>query len=263
MEEATRWCPECRAEYRPHIVECADCLVPLVDELPVVDRTTGDQTLAEWELMDWSDQQLRSLFRLLEGSEIDYDWDGENRLTANADREDAVDELLAMFEENADFIEPELIAVDEVEPPHHAELAPWGRRIGATFLDGFLVSTVAGLASLGFDSPVDAWRSTPFQFTVITATVLYEVIAVARFGRTIGKMAFDLHVEMENNGGRPSWWASCKRTAPTVISSAPYLSMVGPVMYGAAFFDDNRRGLHDKLAGTIVIYRKKPSRFTS
>lgn len=70
MEEATKWCPECRAEYRPHIVECADCLVPLVDELFPVDHSLGGQTLAEWELLDWSDQQLRSLFRLLDGSEI-------------------------------------------------------------------------------------------------------------------------------------------------------------------------------------------------
>ncbi len=27
-------CPECRSEYRPDFAECADCRVPLVDELP-------------------------------------------------------------------------------------------------------------------------------------------------------------------------------------------------------------------------------------
>ena len=29
------FCPNCRCEYRPGFTECADCRVPLVDELPV------------------------------------------------------------------------------------------------------------------------------------------------------------------------------------------------------------------------------------
>ena len=28
------WCPQCRTEYRPGFTHCADCGVPLVDELP-------------------------------------------------------------------------------------------------------------------------------------------------------------------------------------------------------------------------------------
>jgi hypothetical protein len=31
---ATMFCPECNVEYEPWMKECADCLVPLVEELP-------------------------------------------------------------------------------------------------------------------------------------------------------------------------------------------------------------------------------------
>ena len=29
------FCPKCKAEYREGVATCADCLVPLVEELPV------------------------------------------------------------------------------------------------------------------------------------------------------------------------------------------------------------------------------------
>jgi hypothetical protein len=32
------YCPQCRSEYRPGFTECADCLIPLVDELPPVPK---------------------------------------------------------------------------------------------------------------------------------------------------------------------------------------------------------------------------------
>ena len=28
------WCPKCKSEYREGIKECADCKIPLMDELP-------------------------------------------------------------------------------------------------------------------------------------------------------------------------------------------------------------------------------------
>ncbi|MDQ1519769.1 MAG: hypothetical protein QOI55_842, partial [Actinomycetota bacterium] len=33
-EDRTRWCPQCGAEYRDEITECADCGVPLTREPP-------------------------------------------------------------------------------------------------------------------------------------------------------------------------------------------------------------------------------------
>ncbi len=40
------FCPQCRAEYREGFVECPDCLVPLVDELP---EPSSDLTAPEIE----------------------------------------------------------------------------------------------------------------------------------------------------------------------------------------------------------------------
>jgi hypothetical protein len=35
-----KYCPNCRDEYREGFTECADCLVPLVDELPAETEAT-------------------------------------------------------------------------------------------------------------------------------------------------------------------------------------------------------------------------------
>lgn len=147
-------------------------------------------------------------------------------------------------------------------PAHRAEIAPWGKRIGAALLDGFLIGTTTSVSTLAFDNPVDAWRSTPFQLSFVVLTALYETIAVARFGRSIGKYAFELYVEVETTGERPAWLAALKRTTPTILGAVPFVGFLGFLMYISAFFDDGRRGLHDRLAGTIVIYRKRPSRWS-
>ena len=44
------FCPECRCEYRPGFHECADCGVPLVDELPPVVQPPPTPEAAKWEL---------------------------------------------------------------------------------------------------------------------------------------------------------------------------------------------------------------------
>ncbi len=43
------WCPRCRTEYRPRFGRCADCEIPLVEELP--DKPEPD--LSEQHTADW------------------------------------------------------------------------------------------------------------------------------------------------------------------------------------------------------------------
>jgi hypothetical protein len=44
------FCPKCRCEYRPGFTRCADCDVPLVEELPSLPPPEPDRPLQKWEL---------------------------------------------------------------------------------------------------------------------------------------------------------------------------------------------------------------------
>lgn len=41
------WCPKCKCEYRDGITECADCKVPLVDELPTENELQSENERCE------------------------------------------------------------------------------------------------------------------------------------------------------------------------------------------------------------------------
>lgn len=71
------FCPQCQAEYREGIVECPDCEVPLVDELPVVPHPERDFVPA----FETSDVALLPVVHsLLEAAEIPYVVQGEESM---------------------------------------------------------------------------------------------------------------------------------------------------------------------------------------
>lgn len=75
------FCPECKAEYVPGIVECADCHVPLVYDLPQETDMDSAGQLIEWvPLLQTSYQAdiavIKSLFH---GEKINYFIQGEHR----------------------------------------------------------------------------------------------------------------------------------------------------------------------------------------
>jgi uncharacterized RDD family membrane protein YckC len=92
------------------------------------------------------------------------------------------------------------------------------------------------------------------SFLVVTA--LYTLLPLALFGRTFGKMLLGLQVQMADTGsahlGLPratARWA--------VLTGALVVPVIGIVLFmvvcGWLVFDRRRQGLHDKLAGTMVV----------
>ncbi len=47
------WCPKCKSEYREGITECADCKVPLVDELPPDRENPYSEEAQMQEMKQW------------------------------------------------------------------------------------------------------------------------------------------------------------------------------------------------------------------
>ena len=53
------WCPKCKCEYKEGITECADCKVPLVDELPVDEPTEEVSFQYEEESAEAMEEQTK------------------------------------------------------------------------------------------------------------------------------------------------------------------------------------------------------------
>jgi uncharacterized RDD family membrane protein YckC len=101
--------------------------------------------------------------------------------------------------------------------------------------------------------------------------VAYQVGAVALFGRTLGQAALRLRV-VRSDESPAGWTRAVVRFAVTAAApivwiparilapaTAPWLGLAWPVViYGWMLFDPSRRGLHDVIAGTLVLHEPRP-----
>lgn len=86
--------------------------------------------------------------------------------------------------------------------------------------------------------------------------VVYETIAVALWGRTLGKLLLGLRVTRFADGKRPSWAQSAQRILlPSVAWAVPVegSGAIAAGVYLTSAFEPLRRGWHDRYAGTIVL----------
>jgi uncharacterized RDD family membrane protein YckC len=138
------------------------------------------------------------------------------------------------------------------------------RRAVARVLDTVLVFT-AGIvlqASLAEQVrtvvdgvPEDTWRTPPW---VIVAVVLgglaYEFGMLLWRGQTVGKLLLRIRVVDEATGGRPGVRSAAVRTGLTMgLLTVPLLGLViALALQLTALLDPRLRGVHDRVAGTIV-----------
>ncbi|MET8540581.1 RDD family protein [Kitasatospora sp. NPDC004799] len=108
-----------------------------------------------------------------------------------------------------------------------------GRRIGALFVDGWLVALIAyGLLARGDQAEANLWTS-PLYFLVAS-------LLLATTGTTVGKRLFGLRV-VRLDGRRA--------TIPQVLLRTLLLCLVVPPLV----WDRDTRGLHDKAVGTVEV----------
>ena len=92
---ASRWCVLCGGEYVAGVLECADCLVPLVDEQPVAAEDVGaeDEAQIAYDLDELAPEDRFDLDRRLTEAGLVHAWDAESLIIREAD-EDAVDPMV-------------------------------------------------------------------------------------------------------------------------------------------------------------------------
>ena len=117
-----------------------------------------------------------------------------------------------------------------------------GQRLGAFALDALLVFVVAGPL-------VAATGRTGAVLFFIVAPAIAAVFCWHRYGATPGKITFSARIVDARSGGKPS-------LARLVVRYLAYLASALPLFLGFAWIaiDRRKQALHDKIAGTRVIY---------
>ena len=136
------------------------------------------------------------------------------------------------------------------------DLASPGQRLGAVVVDGLLLGVPFGILTgvYYFDDPgfrIPLWSTLLYG----GLSAAYETVGTAVWGQTVGKHVVGIRVCSGRDLGRPGWLRAVKRWLPfLVLGRAP---VVGGVLTALIplplLWTDNRQGLHDKLADTLVL----------
>ena len=125
-------------------------------------------------------------------------------------------------------------------------------RVVAYIIDAILLSIVVGvLASLlGFNLMETDWERydpTINLLSFVIGWLYFALMESSERGATLGKMALGLRV-VTSDGQRLSFMNATGRYFAKIISAI--ILFIGFIMIG---FTDKKRGLHDMIAGTLVI----------
>jgi uncharacterized RDD family membrane protein YckC len=152
--------------------------------------------------------------------------------------------------------------------PAEPQLADLWRRVAARCIDAVTVLSLhltlvlVGLASV-IDAASDRWAPDPWgralvaTITYAAITVVYEVVFLAVRGQTPGKDLLDIKVVEVATLDRPRWWVALVRTLPIValrLVPGVVAGTVAVLALGVSAPARRRRGVHDLLAGTMVVY---------
>lgn len=268
--------PDCGSEYRPGFVECSDCSVPLTAVKPPApprSATEGDHDELAYDLTGWADDRRGALALMLTGAAIPHGWEGHVLVVPHL-REAEVDELIDSIDEGqptelpADSTERPRISLRRPAPQSEDTryLAGPGRRFLGFLLDAALLTAVSLIVHRVFDPGARRPLLVSLAMTVVIAS--YQVITIACWGRTIGKTVVGTRVVAAVDHSTPGWRRAALRWA--VVSGPLFVAVwlqrgigqwIGPivgdvwmiVVYVGVLRHPLRQGLHDRVAGTLVV----------
>ena len=149
---------------------------------------------------------------------------------------------------------------DTASPPAKdaQQLASIAQRVGGALIDGLLTSMVVVIPLLlGLIEIDELDESLPAAVILglFLFGALYTIVPTAMWGQTLGKIAVGTRVVADADGSLPGWRRSALRWAlPGIVGRLPYVGLwVGLAVMASLVWDPRRRGLHDRLAGTIVV----------
>ena len=152
-------------------------------------------------------------------------------------------------------------------PAPSVALAGFGKRVGATVLDALLVGLVASAVNLATGLNVASHRdlSTALRASVVVfvLTGIYQVGAIAGWGRTLGNRAVRTEVRRAADLEPPNFGQALLRFLTGAGLAAWSPVTVVAFAYGLlddlwCLWDGANQTLHDKAARTVVILTDDP-----
>jgi uncharacterized RDD family membrane protein YckC len=136
-------------------------------------------------------------------------------------------------------------------------LATIGRRIAARLIDGVVVAVATLVPMIAFShvrigdgiAEMPGWM----VWSTWLVSLVYEVVATALAGQTIGKRLVGIRVADATTGAVPTLEQSMRRAAPVLLQQAPWVGWLAGVLYLPALWRPRRQGFHDVLASTVVV----------
>ena len=134
-------------------------------------------------------------------------------------------------------------------------LASVPRRFAARAFDNVLVGLVwlIPMAITGHVSSDTFTNQTWLTYAIWASAVAYEVYLVAQTGQTIGKRLMSIQVVDAATGAVPTLDQAARRALPTIIQVVPILEYAAAFFYLPALWRPRRQGVHDRIAGTVVV----------
>jgi uncharacterized RDD family membrane protein YckC len=252
------WCPACGFEYRTGFSWCPDCEVLLVDKRPPrVMPPMADHDQLEYDLSDFAPERREAVTFWLVTSEIPFEWEPDGLLVVPSKWQLEVDAIVESMEApdagRAGEVGAYPAEVIDADPP---ALASPARRL-AGFLIDYVVITAAAVIAIA----IFGVRSAGVTVSVVLVNTVYEVGATAVWGRTIGKLVVHTEVVRRDGISPPGFRVALTRYFVVALALplrylggfGGWLGVCWTIAVYVPILGHQRRGLHDRAAGTDVI----------
>jgi uncharacterized RDD family membrane protein YckC len=138
-----------------------------------------------------------------------------------------------------------------------------GRRLAARLIDmSMVLIAAAGTVDLMAHGAHRHVRNGDFAVLALFIGILlgYETLAIAMFGRTLGKWIMELRI-MGTNGYRTAVWSAAVRALMPCWLNIITFGLLGTWCYLSPVMDEGewKRGWHDRAARTVVVYCGLPA----
>lgn len=262
------WCPKCGDEFRDGFRRCNYCnaeLVavrpPSVEVMAEPDPVPTDHVLLEYDLSDWSDDRREGLNLQLRLAAIPAEWEDGSVLVVGRVWQDEVDDLVDFVDREANDDRQHDLRVDENTG---FIVAGPGRRFLGGVVDEVVALPVSALVLRIV--PVSSIR----PVLGLVMSVVFWILPVALYGRTIGKLVVGTRVMRIDGLAPPGWRVAGVRWGVLAVPGLLVILFgvvgvfvgwaVAAIVY-APILGRTRRGLHDRAARTRVVLTQRTTRF--
>jgi uncharacterized RDD family membrane protein YckC len=142
----------------------------------------------------------------------------------------------------------------------HRRVAGIGRRLLATAIDVLPFAALIGVILVAPDRAVTAGEPgeagdaqvAEILSTLVVAFFIYLAVATGARARTLGKQLLNVHV-VARDGAPVSYQRAAVREGVGKALELMILVPLGVASAASAGFDDRKRAVHDRLAGTVCV----------